>query len=141
MIWYITERSGARPRPPATTTTSLPCTSSMGQELPNGPRTPSMSPALSSRIARDTAPTARVVCTRGTGRSGSPLMEMGISPTPYTYSMLNWPQANGDTPSPSHGSSSSVYVSGISECTCNTLYNLGSIGSYGVSLICYQLSV
>ena len=65
-------------------TTSRPSAASTGQLLPNGPRTPIAAPSVSPRMALVTAPTSRVVCTSVSGRSGSPLIEMGTSPTPNT---------------------------------------------------------
>src|SRR6266516_2318740 len=81
MAWYTTERSGASPRPPATTTRSFPIACSIGQWLPNGPRTPITSPGLSTQNAFDTSPTSRVVWMRDRRFVGSPLIEIGISPT------------------------------------------------------------
>jgi len=49
-----------------------------------GPRTPIVSPASSRRIAVVTAPTSRVVCRISAGSVGSPLIEIGTSPTPRT---------------------------------------------------------
>ena len=49
---------------------------------PNGPRTPTVSPAPSRVSAADTAPTARIVWTSRSGSAGSPLMQIGTSPTP-----------------------------------------------------------
>ena len=80
----MTGRSGASPMPPATITTSLPAASSTGQLAPNGPRTPITSPRLSLPIAFVTAPTARMVCVIAPGFAGSPLIEIGTSPTPKT---------------------------------------------------------
>ena len=70
--------------PPATSTTSWPCAWSTGQGAPKGPRTPTQSPFCSPCIARVVAPTARIVWTSSSGRAGSPLIEIGTSPTPKT---------------------------------------------------------
>ena len=70
--------------PPAAMTMSLPSAWLLGQELPKGPRTPITSSGFKSRIAFETVPTARVVCTSGLLLAGSPLIEIGISPTPKT---------------------------------------------------------
>ena len=56
--------------------------SATGQGAPKGPRTPSTSPRFRRQMARVTLPTSRTVWTRVSGRAGSPLMEMGTSPTP-----------------------------------------------------------
>ena len=53
---WTTGRSGARPMPPATTTTSRPSAAASGQAVPNGPRTPS-----------DVAGLARAQIARGDG--------------------------------------------------------------------------
>jgi hypothetical protein len=67
--------------PPATTTTSQPSASGSGHGLPNGPRTPSVSPGCAPQIAWVTAPTARTVWTTAPS-SPMPLIEIGASPTP-----------------------------------------------------------
>ena len=56
-------RSGARPIPPATITTSAPSTSSTGQGVPNGPRTPSACPGPGGADRLVASPTARTVWT------------------------------------------------------------------------------
>ena len=55
---------------------------SSGQRFPNGPRAPSTAPGSSAQSAFVTAPTARIVCTSRSGCAGSPLDEIGTSPTP-----------------------------------------------------------
>ena len=80
----MTGRSGARPMPPATMTTSLPCSASSGQPLPNGPRSPTTLPLPKRSAARVTEPTMRIVCSKVSVRSGWELMEMAASPTPGT---------------------------------------------------------
>ena len=75
---------GARPIPPAMRMTSWPWAWSTGQAVPKGPRTPTQSPFSSFCMARVVAPTARIVCTRISGFAGSPLIEIGTSPTPKT---------------------------------------------------------
>jgi hypothetical protein len=70
-------RTGGRPTPPATISTSRPFASSTGHEVPNGPRTPITAPGRVAHSARVTGPTARIVWT-----SGEPLTEIGTSPTP-----------------------------------------------------------
>src|SRR5664279_4399659 len=84
-------RSGARPIPPATTTTSLPRPFPTSHPVPNGPRTPSTVPGPAATSAAVTEPTLRTVCSIRSGRLGSPLIEMGASPTPNACSMVNWP--------------------------------------------------
>src|SRR5581483_2505236 len=88
--------SGARPRPPATTTTSLPRSPATGHPWPNGPRRPIIVPGAADVSAAVTSPTFRVVwvmrpCPRA-------LTDIGTSPLPKAYSMLNWP---GSTAIPS----------------------------------------
>ena len=79
--------------------------------MPNGPRTPIMSPGVAAHRARVTAPTARIVCTSTwPGASPMPLTETGTSPTPHAYSMVNWP-GRGTWIGSSTGRSSSVTVS------------------------------
>ena len=73
-----------------------------------------------------TVPTARVVWTRISWRAGSPLIEIGTSPTPNTYSMLNCPGPNGAMPTLS-GSISRVKVSDVSRCTRVMRYSSGTI--------------
>src|SRR5450755_2820543 len=60
---------------------------STGQPLPNGPRTPILSPRLSWQRALETGPTLRMVWTSFPLLLGSPLIERGISPTPKTESI------------------------------------------------------
>ena len=58
---------------------------STGQAVPKGPRTPDpVALAASFCSARVVAPTARIVCTSSSGCAGSPLIEIGTSPTPKT---------------------------------------------------------
>ncbi len=87
----IAGRSGARPIPPATSTTSRPMHSAIGQLLPNGPRSPSVSPTFSPASVRVTLPATRIVWAQLLVFRGSPLIEIAISPAPGRYSMLNWP--------------------------------------------------
>src|SRR5581483_1481255 len=68
------------------------------------------------------------------GCCGSPLMEIGTSPTPNTYSMLNCPGANESAPSPFTVSSSSENVSCVSRCARRMRYGFGVIGSNGVGM-------
>ena len=56
-------RSGARPMPPAISTTSRPVARSSGHGCPYGPRTPSAAPLRSGAWRCVTVPTSRVVCT------------------------------------------------------------------------------
>ncbi len=86
---WMAGRSGARPIPPATTTTSTPCSCSVGQGRPKGPRTDSRWPTDASQIACVAIPTARTVWTSGPGRSGSPLIEIGTSPVPKAEIIVN----------------------------------------------------
>ena len=97
--------------------------------MPNGPRTPTQAPFESFCMARVVAPTARIVCTTSSGRAGSPLIEIGTSPTPNTYSMLNWPGANGRKRGSASGASVSVKVSPVSFVTWRTSNGSGRIGS------------
>ena len=62
---WMAGRSGARPIPPATMTTSTPCSCSVGQGRPKGPRTDSRWPTDASQIACVAIPTARTVWTSG----------------------------------------------------------------------------
>src|SRR5579875_3659701 len=101
-------RSGGSPMPPAMTTTSLPSARSTGQLVPYGPRTPIWSPGRAAHSAWLTAPTSRIVCSTGPGDDGSPLIEIGTSPTPGARSMLNWP---GRKPNGPGGCSASVTTS------------------------------
>ena len=78
-----------RPRPPRRD----PAASAIGQPMPNGPRSPTVSPGESRVSAAETGPTARIVWIRRSGSAGSPLRLIGTSPTPNTVSMLNWPGA------------------------------------------------
>src|SRR5512143_3723393 len=115
--------------PPAISTTSCPCAWCTGQEVPNGPRRPTHEPFCSFCRAREVAPTARIVCTSCSGRAGSPLIEIGTSPTPNTYSMLNWPGANGRKRGSASGVSVSVKVSPVSRAMWRTSKGSGRIGS------------
>ena len=72
---------------------------STGQLLPNGPRTPSTSPGFSLRIALGHRCPPRGWCGPGLpAAAGSPLIEIGTSPTPKTYSMLNCPAERSRRP-------------------------------------------
>src|SRR5579875_1106835 len=82
----------------------------MGQWVPYGPRTPTAAPGPRAHSACVTGPTSRIVCSTGPSPPGSPLIEIGTSPTPNAYSMLNWPGRN-ENGSPGGGSSSSVTTS------------------------------
>ena len=74
-----------------------------------------------------TAPTARIVWTSVVPfRSRSPLVEIGTSPTPNAYSIVNWPGAIGSIAS-STGSSSSVQLSWFSLRFRTTRYGSGVI--------------
>ena len=70
--------------PPAISTTSWPWAWCTGHDVPNGPRTPTHAPFSSFCMARVVAPTERIVWTRTSGLAGSPLIEIGTSPTPKT---------------------------------------------------------
>ncbi len=96
--------------------------------MPNGPRTPSTVPGPAATRAAVTEPTLRMVCSMRSGRFGSPLIEMGASPTPNAYNMVNWP-GDQDSAGPSVGSSSRVYVSRVSCRVRRTTNGRGSIGS------------
>src|ERR1700739_2251474 len=122
-------RSGARPRPPATTTTSCPANSSVGHAVPNGPRSPSMSPGFTRAIASPPPPTARTVCTSRDASDASPLTLTGISPMPNTYIMVNWPGRYRGRGESSAGSNSSVTVPGRSRVRLCTRTMRGTIGS------------
>jgi hypothetical protein len=116
MKWYIAGRSGARPRPPAAITTSCPRNASTGHAVPNGPRTPIVSPGVSRAIARVTFPTVRIVWRTAAGTAGSELTEIATSPTPGKYSMLNWPGRKAKSPS----ARSKVATPGVSGVTART---------------------
>src|SRR5512144_1933216 len=62
------------------------------------------------------------------GRPGSPLMEIGTSPTPNAWSIVNCPAANA-SPRPSVASRSSVTVSSVSRRMLVTRKGCGSHGS------------
>ena len=85
-----------------------------GQWLPNGPRTPSIRPGAVRQTAALAGPTARTVCTSRSGFAGSPLIEIGTSPAPKAYSIVNWPGRNGSPPCRSTDSSCRVQVSAVS---------------------------
>src|SRR6478752_6715807 len=121
-------RKGARPIPPATKTTSPPFPEVTSHPVPNGPRTPSTVPGPAATRAAVTEPTLRMVCSMRSGRFGSPLIEMGASPTPNAYNMVNWP-GDQESAGPSVGSSSSVYVSRVSCRVRRTTNGRGSMGS------------
>src|SRR6478752_2353054 len=121
-------RKGARPIPPATKTTSPPLPELTPHPAPNGPRTPSTVPGPAATRAAVTEPTLRMVCSMRSGRFGSPLIEIGASPTPNAYNMVNWP-GNQESAGPSMGSSSSVYVSRVSCRVRRTTNGRGSMGS------------
>ena len=57
------------------------------------------------------APTARTVWTRRSSCEGSPLIEIGTSPAPNAYTIVNWPGAQRSAP-PAAGSSVHVLVRG-----------------------------
>ena len=131
---YSAGRSGARPMPPATITTSPPAAASTGHVFPNGPRTPSTRAAAAPRRSRVvTAPTARTVWT--SGPRGSPETEIGTSPTPKAYSIVNCPGA-GAGRSPATGSSSSVHVSCVSRRRDRTRNGRGANGLAPASACC-----
>jgi hypothetical protein len=79
--------------PPATTSRSRPSARLTCQSVPNGPRTPTMSPGAASHRARVTAPTLRIVCASTWSRKSTPtsmpLTDTGTSPMPNVYSMVN----------------------------------------------------
>ena len=64
------------------------------------------------------APTSRIVWRSAPPESGEALVEIGTSPTPNAYSMLNWPGAG--TTGSARGSSRSVQVSAVSGARATT---------------------
>src|SRR5271165_4203013 len=114
---------------PATTTKSLPSSSDTGQWLPYGPRMPTVSPCFSIPMALVTTPTLRVVCDSRDDSDGSPLIEIGTSPTPKTYTMLNCPGRNEIFVVSSLGTSSSVKVSSVSRFSRSIRNSSGTMGS------------
>src|SRR6476620_2042983 len=114
--------------PPATRATSPPAPSDTPQPRPYGPRTPSRSPGAASHRALVTQPTSRTVWVRVPGRPGSPLIEIGTSPTPNAWSIVNWPAANGRA-LPSAAVRSRVTVSWVSLRVPVTRKGCGSQGS------------
>src|SRR6266568_4723514 len=135
----MAERRGARPTPPATTTTSPPAPSSTAHCVPNGPRTPITSPGSIEDRACVTTPTSRMVWTSAPDAAGSPLMEMGTSPTPNAYSMSNWPGENANPPP--GGSRVTVTVSAVSRATWRTRAGAGAIGSARPRSVSVRMSV
>src|SRR5262249_51626827 len=101
----------------------------IGQPTPNGPRTPTISPARSRVSAEETAPTALTVWTSAPFLAGSPLKLMATSPTPMTCSILNCPGANPAAPASSSSSSSIVQMSGPTFCRRRMRARRGNIGS------------
>ena len=81
--------------------------------MPNGPRTPTTSPIFEDERAWLTAPTSRTVCSIAPGAPGAELIEIAISPTPNTVSMLNCPALKASIGS-STGSSHNVVMSNVS---------------------------
>src|SRR5215470_14416362 len=110
--------------PPATITRSPPFAAATGQDVPYGPRTPTCCPGCSAHSALVTGPTSRIVCRTWLLRAGSPLIEMGTSPMPGWYSMLNWPGSNSNG---SGGVRPRVTTSVVSRCATATRHGLGSI--------------
>ncbi len=135
-MWWIAGLSGARPMPPATISTSFPRASSTGHVVPNGPRIPTACPGFAFTSALVALPTERTVYTSRPVSCGSPLIEIGSSPTPYTYSMLNCPGEKA-APSDDSGSSVSVNVSCVSLTTLNTRAVIirGGMGGAAISAI------
>ena len=113
-------RSGARPMPPATMTTSLSSNPSTPQSVPNGPRTPTTDPTAAVQREWVMAPTSRTVCSTGPGAPGALLIEIATSPTPKDVSMLNWPGLNENGLGPDVGSSDKVTTSPVSTCLATT---------------------
>src|SRR5215472_6259171 len=110
--------------PPATITRSPPSAAATGQDVPYGPRTPTCCPGRSAHSAVVTWPTSRIVCRTSVFVLGSPLIEMGTSPMPGRYSMLNWPGRNSKG---SGGVRSRVTTSADSRRTAATRHGAGSI--------------
>ena len=63
---------------------------------------PGRRPAARRASARVTPPTSRMVWIEPSGRAGSPLIEIGTSPTPKACSIVNWPGAKASA-APSSG--------------------------------------
>src|SRR5450756_619303 len=82
--FQITQRTGARPMPPAMKTTSLPFQSSTGNQLPYGPRKPTVSPTFTSRSAAVTLPTALKLHSIKPLRVGALAIQKVLSPAPNT---------------------------------------------------------
>ena len=70
--------------PPAAMMMSVPSMVRIGQEVPNGPRTPTRSPIFRRLSARVTLPTKRMVWPKLSRWYGSEEMEMAASPYPGT---------------------------------------------------------
>ena len=82
-------RSGARPIPPVTMTTSRPAAASTGQPRPIGPRRPSESPRRRPHRARVAAPAARIVSSKPSGWKRE--TEMGAAEKAGSAAITNWP--------------------------------------------------
>src|SRR5205085_5989997 len=80
--------------------------------------------------ARVTSPTARIVCTTSRTRPAAPLIEIGASPTPNAYSMLNCPGSNAYA-TPCGGAAWIVNVLCVSRRACFTCQTAGRIASAG----------
>ena len=87
----MSERSGAMPKPPATSRMSWPFMSSMGNPRPNGPRSPTTSPHCISCSTLVNAPARRTHSSMKPRFVGELEMEMGASPTPKMDTSTNWP--------------------------------------------------
>ena len=82
-------RSGARPIPPATITTSRPTVVSTGQPRPSGPRSATSAPVPSAVSAAVAGPAARIVSSRPSGRIRE--IEIGGAANAGRSTMTNCP--------------------------------------------------
>ena len=76
----MSERSGASPTPPPTTSTSLPSSFSIGYPLPKGPRSPTSAPGRSAWSASVILPVRSIVISSFSATLGEELGVNGASP-------------------------------------------------------------
>src|SRR5512133_290815 len=89
--FQIRVRKGGRAMPPATKTRFLPKNSSIGKELPYGPRTPIVSPTSRRRSSSVTRPTERKQHSIEPVRVGDEAMQKVDSPAPKAEYSPNCP--------------------------------------------------
>jgi hypothetical protein len=118
----MTQRTGARPMPPAMKTTSLPFQSSTGNQLPYGPRKPTVSPTFTSRSAAVTLPTALKLHSIKPLRVGALAIQKVLSPAPNTLYSPNCParKSKESRRASSLSSRRRVRVSGVSSMSAVT---------------------